>query len=61
MIASLVGLEIVITRLVGKIKASQNQPAANRAGVVAGLDAKGDAAATALADLTRRLDPAGDE
>ena len=60
MIASLVGLEIVITRLLGKVKASQNQPAANRAGVVAGLDAKDDATATALADLTRRHGAAED-
>ncbi len=61
MIASLVGLEIVITRLVGKTKASQNQPAANRAGVIAGLDAKKDPAATALADLTRRHGAADDD
>ena len=61
MIASLVGLEIVVTRLVGKTKASQNQPAANRAGVVAGLDARGEPEATALAELTRRHDAADDD
>lgn len=33
----IVGVEIPIDRLEGKWKASQNQPAANRAGVVAGL------------------------
>lgn len=58
MIASLVGLEIVVTRLVGKVKASQNQPAANRAGVIAGLEAKGSPAASALAELTRQHDAA---
>lgn len=37
MIESIVGFEIVISRLSGKWKMSQNQPAANRAGVVEGL------------------------
>ena len=35
---AIVGIEIVVTRLVGKWKVSQNQPAENRAGVVAGLE-----------------------
>ena len=37
MIAALLGLEIRITRLLGKTKASQNQSASNRKGVIAGL------------------------
>lgn len=37
MAAAIVGIEIEITRLAGKWKVSQNQPDANRAGVVAGL------------------------
>ena len=37
MIAALLGLEIRITRWLGKTKASQNQPADNRNGVIAGL------------------------
>jgi transcriptional regulator len=37
MLAAIVGIEIAITSLEGKRKASQNQPAGNRAGVVAGL------------------------
>jgi transcriptional regulator len=37
MMEAIVGFEIVITRLTGKWKVSQNQPAANRAGVVEGL------------------------
>lgn len=34
------GIEIEITRLSGKWKLSQNQPASNRAGVVDGLRAR---------------------
>ena len=37
MIASLVGIEIPISKLVGKWKVSQNRPQRDRAGVVAGL------------------------
>lgn len=37
LIESVVGIEIVITRLTGKWKVSQNQPAQNRAGVIEGL------------------------
>ncbi len=47
MLAAIVGIELAITSLEGKRKASQNQPAGNRAGVVAGLCEQGrtDAAA----------------
>ncbi|WP_315764151.1 FMN-binding negative transcriptional regulator [Sphingomonas sp. Y38-1Y] len=38
----IVGLEIRVERIEGKWKVSQNQPAANRAGVVAGLCADGN-------------------
>jgi transcriptional regulator len=41
MIESIVGFEISITRLVGKWKVSQNQPAQNRAAVVDALKAAG--------------------
>jgi transcriptional regulator len=37
LIGAVVGIEIVITRLSGKWKASQNQPAQNQAGVINGL------------------------
>ncbi|MDX2218305.1 MAG: FMN-binding negative transcriptional regulator [Burkholderiales bacterium] len=37
MLGAIVGLEIPITRLEGKVKASQNRSAADRAGVVRGL------------------------
>jgi transcriptional regulator len=39
LIAAVVGIEIVITRLSGKWKISQNQPPQNRAGVIQGLRA----------------------
>jgi transcriptional regulator len=47
----LVGIEIAITRLEGKWKVSQNRPAEDRAGVIAGLRALGDDSALAMADL----------
>lgn len=56
LIGAVVGVEIVITRLVGKWKLSQNQPDPNRAGVVRGLRARGDAAALEMAD---RIEAAG--
>jgi transcriptional regulator len=39
MMTAIVGIEMVITKLSGKWKVSQNQPAQNQAGVVAGLEA----------------------
>lgn len=41
MMAHVVGIELRVERLVGKWKTSQNQPAANRAGVADGLSADG--------------------
>jgi transcriptional regulator len=40
LLPAVVGIEITITRLEGKWKASQNQPERNRAGVAAGLSAR---------------------
>jgi transcriptional regulator len=54
MLGAIVGVEIPIARLTGKWKASQNRPASDRAGVVAGLQQRGDAAATDMADVVRR-------
>jgi len=51
MIGSIVGFEIVISRLIGKWKVSQNQPAENRAGVVDALLRRGDAEAIRMAAL----------
>jgi transcriptional regulator len=38
-LTAIVGIEMVVTRLLGKWKVSQNQPAQNQAGVIAGLRA----------------------
>jgi transcriptional regulator len=51
LLAAIVGIEITIERFEGKWKTSQNQPAANRSGVVSGLQQEGDAAAAAMAGL----------
>jgi len=51
MLTAIVGIEIAITRLTGKWKISQNQPAANRAGVVAGLREKATTDSLAMAEL----------
>ena len=53
MIASIVGFEIEIRRLVGKWKVSQNQPAPNRAAVAEALAARGGEAALKMAQLVR--------
>jgi len=51
LIGAVVGIEITITRLSGKWKASQNQPTENKIGVIQGLRALGDAGATEMAAL----------
>lgn len=51
MLKAVVGIEIAITELTGKWKVSQNQPAGNRAGVVAGLRQRGAENASAMAEL----------
>jgi transcriptional regulator len=54
LLKAIVGIEIPITKIVGKWKVSQNRPAADRLGVVAGLQARGDAAAQEMARLVDR-------
>lgn len=49
----IVGIEIRIASLVGKFKASQNRPAADRQGVADGLAAEGDARSLAMRDLVK--------
>ena len=49
-IKGIVGLEIPIARIEGKWKVSQNRPAIDQAGVVAGLPGQGDDA-DAMAEL----------
>lgn len=47
LLRAIVGIEIVVTRLSGKWKVSQNRSAADRLGVAEGLDAEGRAQAMA--------------
>jgi len=42
MLGAVVGIEITITRLLGKWKVSQNQPAVNQASLIAALEKAGD-------------------
>jgi transcriptional regulator len=55
MLSAIVGIEIVISDLKGKWKISQNQPAANRAGVVEGLQQLETDAARQIAGLVAGL------
>jgi len=52
-IKAIVGIEIPLTRLVGKWKVSQNRPAADRDGVIAGLMQNCDAISQSMAELVR--------
>lgn len=54
---AIVGVELLITRVEAKAKLSQNRPAADRAGVAAGLAAEGD---EAMARAVRQARPQGD-
>ena len=56
MLRAIVCIEIPITQLVGKYKLSQNRGAADRDGVVAGLQAQGDPRARELAGWMQRPD-----
>jgi transcriptional regulator len=52
-LGAIVGIEIPITRLVGKWKVSQNRNDKDRAGVVVGLRAEGSAESRAMADAVK--------
>ena len=54
---AIVGIEIEIVDIRGKWKTSQNRTPADRAGVVAGLDALGDEESRAMAEIVRRDEP----
>lgn len=54
MLQAIVGIEIPVQRWVGKWKVSQNRPAPDRQGVVAGLMAQGSDAAAQMAALVRQ-------
>lgn len=56
-LGAIVGVEIELTRIQAKAKLSQNRPAADIAGVAAGLRADGTDAARRLADLVERASP----
>jgi transcriptional regulator len=51
LIEEIVGIEMVITRLSGKWKVSQNQPPQNQAGVIQGLNASEKTGAATMASL----------
>lgn len=53
LIESIVGIEISITRLLGKWKVSQNQPPHNQASVIQGLTASQQDSAAAMARLVK--------
>lgn len=53
LIEAVVGIELVITRLSGKWKVSQNQPPQNQNSVIQGLNASGQAEAIAMAELVK--------
>jgi len=55
-VGAIVGVEIDIAEIKGKWKLSQNRNAADRAGVIAGLEAEGDAAALVMAKLVLERD-----
>ncbi len=54
LLGSLVGIEISISKLVGKWKVSQNRPEQDRAGVVAGLRSLGVSDTSQMAELVER-------
>jgi len=53
MLKGIIGLDITVARLEGKYKLSQNRPVADRPGIIAALEAQGDADAGAVARLMR--------
>ncbi len=55
MLGAIVGIEIPLTRLVGKWKVSQNRPAADREGVVTALGAMDDGNARAMSGLVKKV------
>lgn len=54
LLGAIVGVEIPVTRLIGKSKLSQNRSVADRQGVVAGLEHEGSPALTDIATLIKK-------
>ena len=61
MLAAIVGIELALTSLEGKWKASQNQPEGNRGGAAQGLQALGTDDALRMAQLIIRNDAVSSE
>ncbi|MGS0740647.1 FMN-binding negative transcriptional regulator [Glaciimonas sp. GG7] len=59
MMTAIVGIEITITRLIGKWKVSQNQPVENRISVIDALNARGDIQDASMATLVAEADKNG--
>jgi len=57
MLKAIVGIEMSITKIVGKWKVSQNRSADDRVGVISGLTAQGDSNARAMAGLIKETLP----
>ena len=57
LLGAIVGLEMPVTRLIGKWKLSQNRPQEDRDGVVRGLSESGDADQLAMARLVGEVAP----
>lgn len=55
LLGAITGIEITITRLNGKWKASQNQPPTNQAGIVEGLNEREGARELEMADLITQV------
>lgn len=53
LLGAIVGVELHITRLIGKHKLSQNRSTADQEGVIVGLEADGDEAGVCLAHLMK--------
>jgi transcriptional regulator len=54
MLRAIIGIEIPLTRLIGKWKVSQNRPAADHPGIVQGLNEMNSADANAMAALVKQ-------
>ncbi len=54
---AVIGVEVVITKLVGKAKMSQELVDGDREGVVAGFEAMGSDVGNAMAQCVREKDP----
>ena len=55
LVTAIVGIELVIGKISGKFKMSQNQNARTQASVVTGLQQRGDAAALAVAAIVQQI------